>query len=137
MNNETLQRPRTVAIPYDGSMRYMVPSARDPEEKYLVDVEAYRGNGKCVCPHFEFNIEPLISRGVTPQQAIDQMYLDTLSAKLAMKKPLRAIKLKVNRHIEDSLRCEHCLTARSQALDDILQAIREKYPERYRNEHER
>lgn len=131
--SEVLQRPMIVAINYDSAMRYMVPSARDPNEKYLVEIDAYRGNGRCVCPHFEMRCEPLIKIGVTPEQAISQSKIDAICAKRGIRS-YTAIKLKVNRHVEDSLRCEHCISARSQFTDDVLHAIREKYPERYREE---
>lgn len=133
MSAEVLQRPRTVAINYDSAMRYLVPSARDPETKYLVEVDAYHGNARCVCEHFEYRCEPLIKIGITPQQAIDQNYIDSVCIKRGIK-CLKAIKLKVNRHVEDSLRCEHCITARSQFVDDVLEAIRQQHPERYREE---
>ena len=118
MSAEVLQRPRTVAINYDSAMRYLVPSARDPETKYLVEVDAYNGNGRCVCEHFTMRCEPLLKRNVSPRAAVES----------------NKIKLKTNRQVNDALRCEHILTARSQFLDDVLEAIREHHPERYRED---
>lgn len=113
MNTETLHRPRTVAINYDSALRYQVPSARDPREEYLVELDAYNGNGACQCQHYVIRCEPLLRRRISPKEAVAQ----------------KLIKLKVNRHVEDSLRCEHILTARSQFVDDVLEAIKERRTE--------
>jgi hypothetical protein len=113
MATETLQRPRTVAIPHD-RLRYRVPSARNPREQYLVDIASYNGNGACTCQHFLCRCEPLLRRRVSPKEAVEQ----------------NLIKLKVNRHVEDALRCEHCITARSQFVDDILQEISDRTPQK-------
>lgn len=119
MPSEFLQRPRTIAINYDSAMRYMVPSARDPRERYLVEIDAYRGNGACCCMHFATRCEPLLRRMVSPKEAVEK----------------GLIKLKVNRHIEDGLRCEHIITARSQFVDDVIAEIEKvRGPERRREE---
>ena len=128
-----LERPRTVAIP-EGCLRYLVPSSRNPDEKYIVELDAWNGNGACACPDFECRRGPLLKHGVTPKQALDQTYLDALTAKLHLGKPLKAIKLKVNQPVHDALRCQHCLTARSQFCDDVLEAIRKQHPENYRED---
>jgi hypothetical protein len=107
---EPLRRPRTLAIEYDAAMRYLVPSNHDPNAKYLVELDAYGGNGMCVCKHFAVRCEPLLRRGVSPREAV----------------ATGAIKLKTNRHVEDALRCEHVLTARSQFLDEILEKVVEQ-----------
>lgn len=96
-----------MAIPYD-RLRYMVPSARDPKEKHLVELDAYLGNGACVCMHFSCRCEPLLRRAISPREAVEK----------------KLIKLKENRQVNDALRCEHILTARSQFVDDILDTIR-------------
>ena len=111
-----LRRPRTLAIEYDDALRYMVPSNHPtgPDDPpYLVELDAYEGNGACTCRHFATRCEPYLRRGYAPRDAID----DPLGLRL---------KLKVNRHVEDLLRCEHLLTARSQFLDEILTKIVER-----------
>jgi len=121
--NEILERPRTMAIPYD-RLRYMVPSQHPepgkPPDKYLVEIDAYNGNGACSCKHFAVRCEPLLRRDVHPREAVET----------------KQIKLKENRQVQDALRCEHILTARSQFVDDVLDAIRnaqEKHtPKAYR-----
>lgn len=128
------ERPRTVAINYDSPLRYLVPSNRNHEDKYLIQLDSYKDNGKCICAHFNMRCEPLLKLGITPQEAVNQEVIDATCQKRGIK-ILKAIKLKVNRHVEDSLRCEHILTARSQFVDDVLAAIRQKHPERYREEH--
>lgn len=113
MNTETLHRPRTVAINYDSALRYMVPSARDPREKYLVELDAYNGAGRCCCMHYVTRCEPLIRRGISPRQAVE----------------MGLIKLKENRFVENALRCQHIIIAREQFCDDIIAAIKERRTE--------
>ena len=120
MAEQPLRRPRTLAIEYDNGLRYMVPSnhATGPDDKYLVEIDAYNGNGACTCKHFATRCEPYLRRGIPPREA----FSDPLGLNL---------KLKVNRHLEDILRCEHLLTARSQFLDEILaKVIEARGPER-------
>ena len=119
-----LYRPRTLAIDYDSAFRWLVPSNRNPEDKHLVELDAYKGNGRCVCEHFTIRCEPLIKIGCTPVQSIDQASVDKICIARGHK-ILKAIKLKVNRHVEDALRCEHILTARSQFMDDLLARVLE------------
>lgn len=115
---EILERPRTAAAPFDCPLRYWVPSARDPREKYLVELDSYGGNGACVCKHFAMRCEPLLRRMISPREAVRT----------------GAIKLKVNRHVEDALRCEHIITARSQFVDDVLAAIAKRNNHQTRRE---
>lgn len=109
MNEEAVFRPRTVAVPYDAALRYMVPSNHPtgPNDKYLVELDAYGGNGACCCKHYACRLEPLLRRGISPKTAVEE----------------KLVKLKEHRHVEDSLRCEHILTARSQFVDDVLAEI--------------
>lgn len=109
---ETLQRPRTLAIEYDNALRYMVPSEhpQGPDDRYLVELDSYGGNGSCCCHHFAMRCEPLLRRRISPREAVEK----------------KLIKLKENRQVNDALRCNHILTARSQFLDEVLGAIAEK-----------
>jgi hypothetical protein len=59
------------AEPYDGPLRYWVPSRRSKGGKYLVELDAYDGNGCCQCKDFAIHFEPLLKRGFTAQQALD------------------------------------------------------------------
>lgn len=103
-----LERPRTLAVEFDAPLRYNVPSNTKPEEPpYLVDLTSYEGNGECCCTHFLMRCAPLLKRRISPKCAVEQ----------------KLIKLKVNRHVEDALRCEHLITARSQFVDDVLAEI--------------
>jgi hypothetical protein len=110
--NPILERPHTVAINHDAPLRYLVPSNRNPQDKHLVELDAYKGNGRCDCEHFTMRCEPLVRRRVSPFEAVGK----------------GLIKLKVNRHVQDALRCEHILTARAQFVDDVLAAIAERRP---------
>ena len=103
-----LHRPRTLAVEFDAPLRYNVPSNSKPNEPpYLVDISDYDGNGSCCCQHFLCRCEPLLRRHVTPKEAVEK----------------KLIKLKVNRHVCDALRCEHLITARAQFCDDVLAEI--------------
>lgn len=106
-NAEPISRPRTEAVPFDHALRYMVPSARSLADKYLVELDSYDANGACCCKHFLCRLEPILKLGIPPAQAVKE----------------GMIKLKENRHVDDALRCEHILTARSQFCDDVVRAI--------------
>lgn len=47
-------------------LRFFVSSASPKRRgtEYLVELDAFHGFGKCGCYHFEFRLEPLLSRGV-------------------------------------------------------------------------
>lgn len=99
---------RPLAVPYDGTLRYLVPSRHNVSAPpYLVELDSYHGNGMCICKDFQLRREPLLRRGVTPDAAVRE----------------KLIKLKENRAVEDALRCEHILIARSQFADDVIEAI--------------
>ncbi len=110
-------RPRTKALPFDHTLRYFVPSRREPNKPpYLVELDAYNGNGMCICKHFTIRCEKFLKRAITPEAAVRGVEIDG---------ELCRIKLKENRGVEDALRCEHILTARSQFCDDVIKAIHE------------
>lgn len=52
--------------PFDAPGRYLVPSRSKPGEKHLVDLIAYRRNGRCDCPAFTMNHEPRLRKGANP-----------------------------------------------------------------------
>jgi len=115
-------RPRTVATKFDHTLRYFVPSRREPKKPpYLVELDAYHWNGKCVCRHFEIRCEKFLRRGIPPEAAVRGVMIDG---------ELCSIKLKENRGVEDVLRREHILTARSQFCDDVIRAISENEKKR-------
>ena len=55
--------------PFDAPGRYLVPSRSKPGEKHLVDLLAYRRNGRCDCPAFLMNHEPRLRKGAKPGDA--------------------------------------------------------------------
>lgn len=93
-----------VATRYDGPLRYHVNSASNPHDNHLVELDAYRLNGKCTCQHFGFRLEPLLSRGMGPEQAVAEGHA----------------KLKDGTPIEHALRCKHIAAARAQFTDDAI-----------------
>lgn len=117
MSPETLEQPRTLAVPFDSVLRYWCPSTRNPNKKYLVEIDAYDGNGMCVCKDFACRREPFLRRGLSPAWAIQNDLPDV---------DVRRIKLKPGQRPEDALRCCHILIARSQFLDDVLAEIKKR-----------
>ena len=92
---------------FDHALRYHVPSRSDPHATYLCEIDDYAGNGRCDCPFFQFSLEPLLRRLVTPEQAVAQ----------------RLVRLKAGQRETDSLRCYHILAVRDQFATDMLTAI--------------
>jgi hypothetical protein len=95
---------------FDG-VRYHVPSSTRPLDNYLVELTDYAGNGSCQCEHFQTRLGPLLSRRITPHQAIDR----------------KLVKVKKTDHPEDALRCKHIIAARRQFTDEVLAAITRKF----------
>lgn len=55
-------RPQVKPTPHDGPLRWLVPSASRPGESHLVELDAYRGTGRCSCPDFTCRLEPVLRR---------------------------------------------------------------------------
>ena len=53
-------------IPQPQIGHYLVPSERDPETLYDVDLMAYNGAGHCTCDDWLHRIGPPIERGEIP-----------------------------------------------------------------------
>lgn len=105
---ESLERPQVIAVEFDGPLRYFVNSFHNVNDPpYLVQLDDYSGNGSCCCAHFRMRCEPLLRRRISPQDAVAS----------------GQIKLKVNRHVESALQCEHICTARNQFCDDVIAEI--------------
>ena len=51
---------------FDSPLRLLVPSDSPGLDPYLVELDAYGGNGKCTCIHFTTRIEPYLKRGMEP-----------------------------------------------------------------------
>ena len=102
-----MSRPKcTVTV--DGNLRYFVPSNTEPTKPpYLVELDAYNGNGCCDCKHFQMRLEPLLTRRVSPEAAVRD----------------KLVELRANWFIPDALRCIHILTARGQFLDDLMSEL--------------
>lgn len=106
MPTEQLDHPDPAKI-YDLAMRFTVPSRTRPGETHLVDLDCYSLNGMCSCENFQFNLEPLLARGITPEEAVAS----------------GAIKPKKNQHPDDALRCSHIVDAYRQFAIVAARAI--------------
>lgn len=99
--------PPDPAINYDEIFRFTIPSRSRAHETHVVDLDCYHLNGMCSCEHFQFNLQPLLARGVTAAQAIEQ----------GLKKP------KKDQHPDDVLRCNHIVDAWRQFSITAARAI--------------
>ena len=104
--------PRIGTEKFDHVLRYMVPSNHPekhaaPDAGYLVELDAYNGNGGCCCRHFNCRLEPLLKRHFTAQEAVRR----------------QLVKLKKGWQVADALRCEHIMTARGHFCDGVIAAI--------------
>lgn len=81
--------------PYDGPLRWLVPSGSQPGESHLVQLDAYGVNGRCTCADFMCRHEPMLRK--TPQlggvdktrckhiRKVRGLFLDQIIAELAKK----------------------------------------------------
>lgn len=53
----------------DSILRWIVTSRTRPEIEHLVELDAFGGNGRCSCEHFEFRIAPDLRDGRRRQGA--------------------------------------------------------------------
>lgn len=98
---------RCNVVRYDGMLRFQVPSRRKGVLPYLVELDAYDFNGRCVCKDFTIHCEPILRRGITPLGAVDGGLREA---------PVWGT-------VEDSLRCYHIYVARMKFADDVMRAI--------------
>lgn len=104
--------PIATALVYDDALRWHVASRSDPHSTYLVELGDYAGNGRCCCSDFQMRFEPLLCRGVTPEQAVKNG---------AVEWPVRTRPYQLK--ISDALRCAHICEARDQACTQFVRAI--------------
>ena len=103
-----IHRSPTMAVP-DGMLRYTCTSRKDPNKKYVQELDAYNGNGMCSCPDFHFNLEKYLKRGLTGRQAFEQGLIKQL-------KPYHF-------RPDDALRCFHLMDARWDLLDSFVNGV--------------
>jgi hypothetical protein len=101
-------------VRYDGPLRFLVRSFSAAHESYMVELDTYNGNGSCACKWFECALGPLLSRMVTPEQAVAQ----------------GLVKLKPGQDVRDALRCKHIIEARRIYADDLIKAVHEAHAAR-------
>ena len=104
------------AVPFDAPLRYHVKSRTAPHDTYLVGLSEYDGNGICQCIDFQVRFEPLLRRGITPEQALVEKLVKLRNSKGETKDPA------------DALRCWHICWARRQFIDDVIAAMAKKEP---------
>ena len=95
------------ATRFDAVLRYHVPSRTRGHETYLVELDAYSGNGCCQCKDFVCNFEPILSRMIKSAEAIDR----------------KLVKVRKGKRPEDALRCWHIVEARAMFADDAISAF--------------
>lgn len=101
--------PPDPAEVYDTAMRWHVPSRTKSGETYLIDISSYNGNGFCECTDFSTRFNPLLTRGITPEEA--------LTAGLVHLRPYHFGNPK------NVLRCAHVMQARGDFADAMIRAL--------------
>ena len=106
--------PQDPAVVFDSPLRYHVRSRTNPHDTYLVGLSEYNGNGICQCTDYAVRFEPLLRRGITPEQALAGKLVRLTNAKGDQK------------DAADALRCWHIIWARRQFTDDVIAAMSKK-----------
>lgn len=101
--------PNTAEI-YDSILRWTVASRSNPADTYVVDLGAYGGEGRCACKDFSIRFEKFLQKGLTPQLAWDEKWVD---------QTLRDYQLSP----EDCLSCWHLVNARRMAARQCIRAF--------------
>jgi hypothetical protein len=94
---------------FDTAMRWHVTSRTNSAETYLVDIGAYSGSGRCVCPDFACRFEPILSRLITAEQAVAQGLVNLRPYHFGEPK--------------NALRCAHIMRARGDFADAMIAAM--------------
>lgn len=102
------------AVFYDNTLRFTVRSGSDPHVEYMVELDAYNGNGVCDCPNFvfapkgmEFSKRDLCAKRISPEHALAAGW----------------VKLPKSGRISDALRCKHIVDARDQLAGAVVRAL--------------
>lgn len=109
MTNDRTERidEAAPAEAFDDVLRWIIPSDSDPHVSYVVELDSYQKNGECQCMWFETQFRPLLSRMVTPEEAVAR----------------GAVKLKKGQRVEDALRCKHILDAQKRFACAMVGAL--------------
>lgn len=94
------------AEPFDDLLRWIIPSDSNPHESYVVELHTPPGYSICQCKNFECRMLPILSRGISPQDAIAQ----------------GLIKLREKQRVEDVLKCKHILDAEKRLALAVVKA---------------
>lgn len=94
---------------YDSILRWEIPSRTPGQPPYVVDLGAYEGHGECVCKDFATRFGPFLSRGVSPEEALEGGWVDKL----------REYQLGP----EDALSCFHLVQARRLCARAVARAF--------------
>jgi hypothetical protein len=95
------------AEPFDDALRWLIPSESNPHESYVIQLDSFRGNGECQCQHFECRLRPLLSRFISPEEAVSR----------------DLVKLKKGMRVEDALRCKHIIDAQKRFACAMVNAL--------------
>lgn len=95
------------AVFYDATLRFTIPSGKDPHATYMIELDSFGGNGSCSCEDFTMRKGPLLARRVTPADAVAQ----------------KLVKLPKSGRVSDALRCKHLVDARDQLASSVVRAL--------------
>lgn len=94
---------------HDNCFRWWVYSFSRPDEKYLVQLDAYNFNGVCQCESFRFKLEKILKQGIGPEEAVAR----------------KLVKLKAGRQLSSALQCDHILEAFMRFAVEMGKAVKD------------
>lgn len=94
----------------DHPLRWKCVSRTRCHVEHVMELGHFKGNGSCTCEDFQFNFFELLSKGITPEEALARKLIP-IGKKRADKKP------------EDALRCEHLIEARGMYADAMIKSM--------------
>lgn len=103
---------RAEVVEYDHALRFHVPSRRKNVAPYLIELDAFDGNGVCQCEHFTCRLEEFLKEGIPPAVAVDSGLVEI---------PLWGT-------VEDALRCYHIHLARLKLADELIAIVITRTP---------
>lgn len=93
---------------FDHSTRWRVRS-RTGGDKYVVDLGAYFGNGRCSCRDFEVRMEPILKHGKKPEDAVAAGIVEVREYHFGP---------------WDACRCYHLMRARQVLVDAFISTLK-------------
>ncbi len=75
--------PLVAPVPHE-TLRYLVASRTRRGRRWLVDLGAYCGHGRCMCEHFSTKINPFLRSGEQPDEYLECWHITQARRYLAI-----------------------------------------------------